>query len=113
MFRGRVHGVSLSCGARVGRGFGHVGGAHVGVRDRLYVAGEAKRRERGGNRWRGASSQTVCSPPLVFACVFTRALPVVYLCGSRMVVWAAAASPLTTVPLLCSMVRPWCEVRPL
>lgn len=35
--------------ARVGRVFGHVGGAHVGVRDRLYVAGEAKRRERGGN----------------------------------------------------------------
>ena len=33
MFRGRVHGVSLSCGARVGRGFGHVGGAHVGVRE--------------------------------------------------------------------------------
>ncbi len=33
MFRGRVHGVSLSCGARVGRGFGHVGGARAGVRE--------------------------------------------------------------------------------
>lgn len=33
MFRGRVHGVSRSCGARVGRVFGHVGGAHVGVRE--------------------------------------------------------------------------------
>lgn len=56
MFRGRVHGVSRSCGARVGRGFGHVGEAHVGVRGRLRVAGEAKRCERGGNRWRGAGS---------------------------------------------------------
>ena len=33
MLRGRVHGVSLSCGARVGRGFGHVGGASAGVRE--------------------------------------------------------------------------------
>ena len=33
MLRGRVHGVSLSCGARVWRVLGHVGGAHVGVRE--------------------------------------------------------------------------------
>lgn len=31
MFRGCVHGVSRSCGARVGRVFGHVGGAGVGA----------------------------------------------------------------------------------
>ena len=61
----------------------------------------------------GADSQTVCAPFLVFARVFTCVLVVVYLWGSRMVVWVAAASPLTTVPLLCSMVRPWCAVRPL
>lgn len=33
MLRGRVHGVSLSCGARVWRVLGHVGGASAGVRE--------------------------------------------------------------------------------
>ena len=62
----------------------------------------------------GAQAHKRSAPPfLVFARVFTRVLVVVYLCGSRMVVWVAAASPLTTRPLLCSMVRPWCAVRPL
>ena len=56
----------------------------------MYVAGEAKRRERGGTGG-GADSQTICAPFLAFARVFTRALPVVYLCGSRIVVWVAAA----------------------
>jgi len=54
MLWGRVHGVSLSYGARIGRGFGHVGEAHVGVRGRLRVTGEAKRRERGGDSRRDA-----------------------------------------------------------
>ena len=61
----------------------------------------------------GADSQTICASFLVFARVFTRALSVVYLWGSRMVVWVAAVSPLTTVSLLCFMVRPWCAVCPL
>lgn len=54
MLWGLVHGVSLPCGARIGRGFGHVGEAHVGVRGRLRVTGEAKRRERGGDSRRDA-----------------------------------------------------------
>ena len=44
--------------------------------------------------------------------VYPRTLSVVYLCGSRMVVWVAAASPLTIVSPRV-MVRPWCAVRPL
>ena len=74
MLRGRVHGVSLSCGARVGRVFVHVGGAHVGVRDRLYVAGEAKRRERGGNRWRGRLTNDLRPFPRVRPRVYPCAL---------------------------------------
>ena len=111
MLWGRVHGVSLSCGARVGRVFGHVGGARTcesgctlpGKRNGASVGGQVE----------GQTHKRSAPLFLAFARVFTCVLPVVYLCGSRIVVWVAAASPLTIVPLLCSMVRPWCAVRPL
>lgn len=111
MLWGCVHGVSLSCRARIGRVFGHVGGAHVDVRERLYVTREAKRRERGEKQGRGADRLCICAP-LIFARAFTCVLLVVYLCGRRMVVWVAAASPLT-VSSPRVMVSPWCAVRPL
>ena len=63
MLWGCVHVVSQSCRLRIGRVFGHVGGAHVDVRECPYVVGEAKRRERGEKHRGGA--QIVCeSAPL-------------------------------------------------
>lgn len=74
MLWGLVHGVSLSCGARVGRGFGHVGGAHVGVRDRLYVAGEAKRPRAWGKHVEGRKLTNGLRPsPRVRPRVYPRA----------------------------------------
>ena len=114
MFRGRVHGVSGSCGVRVGRVFGRVGGASAGVRESGCTLLGKRNGVSVGETGGGAQTLKRSAPPfLVFARVFTRVLVVVYLCGSRMVVWVAAASPLTTRPSLCSMVRPWCAVRPL
>ena len=59
---------------------------------------------------RAHASLPVCLPARV--CFAARVLSGVYLCGSRMVVWVAAASPLT-VSSPRVMVRPWCAVRPL
>ena len=60
---------------------------------------------------RGAGVLCVCVPLLIFdrARLFRcpRALSGVYLCGRRMVVWVAAASPLMVRPSLCSMASPW------
>lgn len=110
MLCGRVHGVSRPCVSRIGRVFGRVGGARA--REWLYVTGEAKRRERGGNREGRRLTNDLRPSPRVRPCVYLRALGF-YLWGSLMVVWVAAASPLMERPSLRSMVRPWCAVRPL
>lgn len=63
MLRGRVHGVSLSCGARVGRVFGHVGGASAGVRESgCTLLGKRNGASVGRNGREGAGGLYVCAP---------------------------------------------------
>ena len=90
MFRGRVHGVSRSCGARVGRVFGHVGGASAGVRESGCTLLGKRNGVSVGETCGGA--QTVyesaplssCSPACLPACSWLFTCGVVgWLCGWR------------------------------
>ena len=69
-----VHGVSRSCGARVGRGFGHVGGARAGVRESGCTL-PGKRNDAGvGKQAEGRSSLANLRPyPRVRPRVYPRA----------------------------------------